>query len=475
MSPPSRLRSAIVVVLAALALYAATTHRRVFSAGNDAARWATIESLVDHGRASIERSRFAGTVDQVRLGELRFSNKPPLLALLGAAVYLPLQVVTGWSLAGPGAANVLWFVTVVLVGLPAALLAGRFHLALEHFPALEGSRRWLLTAALAAGTLLWPFATTLNAHVPAAALLFVALLAALDGRAVRSGAFAGFSAALDLLPGAGFVPVFAALLWKRGGGGAWKRFALGLSLPVAVVLVANRATHGSMLPIKLVPGAVDLSSLAGPSVGGVVLPQGAGYLFEILFGGHGLFAVSPVLLFGAVGLLLACRKGTTDGWGDRADWRWLAVGIAAQVIGHALLAGSYGGWSYGYRYLIPVQPVLLFAAPFALSRASSLRPILLGGALSISVLFAALGAYHPWPPGYEQETNRHPVASLVRNPVGGNAAAWLAAQAPGEAVTRLLADRFVSRDPAAARAYFALFFGSKGDLATMERFRIATP
>ncbi len=36
------------------AVYGATTHGRVFSAGNDASRWAQIESIVDHGRTTIE-------------------------------------------------------------------------------------------------------------------------------------------------------------------------------------------------------------------------------------------------------------------------------------------------------------------------------------------------------------------------------------------------------------------------------------
>ena len=95
----------VVVFLLALGLYAATTHRRVFIAGNDASRWAAIESLVDYGTASIERSRFAANVDRIRIGEREYSNKPPLLSLAGAAIYVVLQATFGWSLAGAGAAG----------------------------------------------------------------------------------------------------------------------------------------------------------------------------------------------------------------------------------------------------------------------------------------------------------------------------------------------------------------------------------
>ena len=144
-----------------------------------------------------------------------------------------------------------------------------------------------------------------------------------------------------------------------------------------------------------------------------------------------------------------------------------------QFAGHAALAGSYGGWSYGYRYLLPIQPLLLFCAPLALAGARRSRRryrILFAAVLPFSVLFAALGAYHPWPPAFEQESSGHPVAMLVENPVGGNAAGWLAEHAPGSALAGWAARQFVSPDRDLQRRYFALFFGSKGDLPTMRRF-----
>ena len=459
-------RPGLVVFLLALALYAATTHRRVFSAGNDAARWATIESIVDHGRMSIERSRFAATVDQVRLGDRSYSNKPPALALAGAAVYAGLQKLSGWRLDGGGAANVLWIVTIALVGLPAALMVRSFHGDLERSPGLAPLGRFSWTCALAAGTLLWPFATTLNGHVPAAALLFWAFLAARNGSALRSGMLCGLAASLDLLPGVGLAPFFGwiAQREKREQGGG--RFGVGFIGVAVVAAAANLAQHGSALPLKMVPGAIDLSARAGPSLFGVVLPERASYPLEVLLGWHGLFTVSPVLLFGAAGVWIASRRATPE----RTVWRILAFGLLVQVIAHAVLAGSYGGWSYGFRYLLPVHAFLLLCAPFALERRKPWVAPAFAGALAVSVLFAALGAYHPWPPAYEQEASKHPVAALVRNPVGANAAAFLVEHFPDSAGARWATRRFVSADPEEARVYFALFFGSKGDLATMRRF-----
>ena len=156
--------------------------------------------------------------------------------------------------------------------------------------------------------------------------------------------------------------------------------------------------------------------------------------------------------------------------GDVALWRLLALGIALQWVGHAVLAGSYGGWAYGYRYLLPIQPLLLLCAPPVLVAARRIARTAFATLLPISVLFAALGAYHPWPPAFEQDSSGDPVARLVRNPVGGNAAGWLAEHAPESALAGRMARSFVDPDPRQQRRYFALFFGSKGDLVTMRRF-----
>lgn len=128
MSPRSE---RVLVFCLALALYAATTHSRVFSAGNDASRWAQVEALVDHGSASIERSRFRGTVDRVLIGGREYSNKPPLLALAGAALYAPLRALTGWRLADPATGGrMIWLLTLLLIGVPAAATAMLFGAAL---------------------------------------------------------------------------------------------------------------------------------------------------------------------------------------------------------------------------------------------------------------------------------------------------------------------------------------------------------
>jgi hypothetical protein len=385
----------------------------------------------------------------------------------GAALYAPLAGLTGWRLGDPRSAGAaIRVLTFLLVGLPAAWTAARFD---RELGAAGAKSRTALTAALAFGTLLFSFGGTLNNHVAAAALLLAATLAAREGRAFASGLACGFAGAVDLLPGYGLAPfLLLALAWAPEG--RWRRtarFAGGVVPGVAAAVAANYYVTGTPLPPKLLPGAVDLAAQFGPSVAGVVLPESPWYPLAVLFGWHGLFLVSPVLVVAAWGLARACRHGLPAGEAT-FFWRALAAGVATQWAGHALLAGSYGGWSYGYRYLLPMAPLLLLAAPAATALPAGRR--LLHAALPVSILFAALGAYHPWPPAFEQQATRDPIASRVTNPIGGNAAALCVSRWPRAAPCTWLTARFVDRDPRAARSYFIYFFGSKGDLATMRRF-----
>jgi len=449
--------------------YAAITHGRVFSAGNDASRWAQIEAVVDLGTTSIEGSRFGATVDRVRVDGREFSNKPPFFSLVGAALYAPLARLTGWRLGDPRHAGaMIRLLTWLLVGLPAALTVALFDRTLARAARLGGRSRTVLTVALAAGTLVTSFAGTLNNHVPAAALLLAGFVATLEGEALGAGAACGFAAAVDLLPGFGLAPFLAAILWRDfpDRARALRRFALGLGSGVLAMAAADLYVTGTLLPPKFLPGAVDLAAQFGASAAGVVLPESPLYGLEILFGWHGLFLVSPVLVVGAWGL---ARASSRPPFGTAFAWRALAAALVAQAVGHALVAGSYGGWSYGFRYLLPIQPLLLLAAPAALEALPARR--VLAALLPVSVLFALLGAYHPWPPAFEQEQTRDPVASLVRDPIGGNATGLVCELAPASGLCAGLGRVFVSADPQARRRYLVYFFGSKGDLETMREFQ----
>ena len=463
--------SLLTAGLLAFFLAAVITHPRVFAAGNDASRWAQIEAIVDFGEGAIDRTSFAWTVDRVEVGGKSFSNKPPLLAVAGAGVYAGIRSATPWRLGDPASRwLVVYLVTLVVVGGAATWLAVAMARALGAARGVTPSERRLVLAALLAGTVATSFTSTLNNHTVAAALLFAGWRAALAGHGGRAGLAAGLATGVDFVPGLGLLPVLAWTALGRGGRAAGRRFAAATLGFAAALPALNLALVGSPWPAKMIPGAHDLSASLAPSVAGVLLPESWTYPLEVLFGWHGFFSLSPVLLFGVVGLAVACRRGGPGqarlGVGA-GEARALAAALGIQILFHGLFAGSYGGWSYGFRYLIPLVPFLLFFAPLALA---GWRRRLFAALLVPSVAIAMLGAFHPWPPAFEQSAGQDPVASLVTNPVGGNLAALLAVRAPESAAARWAAHRFVSPAPAAQRRYFALFFLSRGDPATARRF-----
>jgi hypothetical protein len=445
------------VFLAVFALMACLTHRRVFLAGNDASRLAQIEALVDLGHTHIGESRYAWTVDRVTIDGRDYSNKPPFLSLIGAGVYAVVERACGLSFARHEAATV-YLLTLILIGGSTAWLCARFYGELARlYPGAAERARLLSTAALAAGTILATFSTTFNNHTPAAACLFAACCAAWNGRSWRAGTWLALTALIDPAPGLVFAPLLAVVLAGAAARVKLKGYLLALALAVAAFAGANAWISGYPLPPKMAPGAVDHSSGFAASVAGVLLPDDPWYPIACLFGWHGFFSVSPVLLLGAAGLAAAIRAGRPL---PRRSSAALAIGCAVMIGGHAALAGSYGGWSYGFRYLIPVVPLLLFFAPPLVERLGNaiVLPLLL-----VSAVTASIGAYHPWPPGYEQEAGKDPVASIVVNPIGGNLAAWVNRYWPGSALGERLGAAFISPDPELRRRYLWLFYRSKGD------------
>ncbi|HZM71652.1 MAG TPA: hypothetical protein VFB95_14925 [Candidatus Cryosericum sp.] len=464
-------RSFWLLLLLTLAGLAPLVHAHVFQAGNDASRFAQIEALVDFGEGPIDDTRYRWTVDRVIIGSRVYSNKPPLLSLLGAVVYLGIRTVTGLTFARNEAA-VIYLLNLLLAALPTAWLVARFHGTLVSLWSAHGNEGGgpgiarsaaLVTAALAAGTILTSFSTVLNNHTIAAACLFAACAAAWSGGALAAGAWIALTACIDQVPGLVFAPALAVMVRDLGGRRGLVRYLGALAAGGLVFVVANLLVTGSPWPPKMVPGASDFSSGMAPSVAGVLLPKDWTYPLAALFGWHGFFSVSPVLLFGAAGMVRAARTGVPL----RRLWVvLLGAACAVMIAGHALFVGSYGGWSYGFRYLIPIVPVLLFFAPGVLGAKGRwiFVPILL-----ISCFTALLGAYHPWPPGHEPETGRHPVASVVTNPIGANLAAWMRQHLPGGGPADLAGRLFISADRQERERYLALFYASKGDLAMAQR------
>lgn len=462
MSPPTLKklwlshRPQVIIFVSVFLFLALFTHNKVFLAGNDSSRYAQIEALVDYHQTNINESKYNWTIDRVTLNEKDYSNKPPSLSIIGSGIYLVLKNIFGLTFQKNESLTV-YLLTLLIIGLSTSWLATKFYTSLEIHKNIQHNIRVLATLALTTGTILTSFSVTFNNHTVAAALIFAAFSDAMAQKSFKAGMWVSLAMCIDVVPGALFIPVLALFLfYERGRNGLLKYFT-SVFIGGILFVSLNLLIAGHPLPPKLIAGGIDHSSQYESVVQHVPLPKNWLYPLQCLFGWHGFFSVSPVLIIGAIGLVLAVKKKEPL---KRRNTIFIGSGVLVMLLGYAFFIGSLGGWSYGIRYLIPIMPILLFFIPVVLKK---MRTPIFICVLTLSTLFALIGMYNPWPPVYEPEIEPHPVASLVKNPIGGNFSAWMREYFGKSALTKVVASNFIHPDEEKQNQYFFFFYKSKGD------------
>jgi hypothetical protein len=454
-------------VMILISVLLAITQEQVTLAGNEASRFALIESLVDSQQWNIDGSSFR-TGDIVRIGGKAYSNKPPFVALWGAGAYGLVKATLGWSFE-THRRRVVYLVTLLTIG----LCTLGFHLLLAHAyardPRIPSPLAPVLALAVVLGTTLISYSGTLNDHVPPAPFLLAALLAAKRGRPTLCGAAVGMCLLLNLVFGVVF-GLCLVLRWRERCA-AMSRYLAALGCFAAVFALVNQIATGFPLPPFL--------HLEGPGVQkpfgqfGLIRPDTWDYPIQALVGYRGFFVYSPILLVPLLGAKRIVRTVRRDPCGLPA----LALsGSALVILLHVCLAGGYGGWAYGYRYLIPLVAVFALAVPELWVRHRTALSIL----LIPSLILAALGCYAPWPPSYQGERASQPIARTVRFNAGSNLACLLVEHDwPGAA---RLSRWFIDSDPRRALLYQIMFFRVRRDddvarhlMRRLAEFRPATP
>ena len=462
MSPPTLKklwlshRPQVIIFVSVFLFLALFTHNKVFLAGNDSSRYAQIEALVDYHQTNINESKYNWTIDRVTLNEKDYSNKPPSLSIIGSGIYFVLKNIFGLTFQKNESLTV-YLLTLLIIGLSTSWLATKFYTSLEIHKNIQHNIRVLATLALTTGTILTSFSVTFNNHTVAAALIFAAFSDAMAQKSFKAGMWVSLAMCIDVVPGALFIPVLALFLfYERGRNGLLKYFT-SVFIGGILFVSLNLLIAGHPLPPKLIAGGIDHSSQYVSVIQHVPLPKNWLYPLQCLFGWHGFFSVSPVLIIGAIGLVLAIKKKEPL---KRRNTIFIGSGVLVMLLGYAFFIGSLGGWSYGIRYLIPIIPILLFFIPVVLKK---MRTPIFICILTLSTLFALVGMYNPWPPVYEPEIEPHPVASLVKNPIGGNFSAWMREYFGNSTLTKLVASNFIHPDEEKQNQYFFFFYKSKGD------------
>jgi hypothetical protein len=431
---------------------------------NDRSRWATVRALVDGdpktnqpmgtyiiGYRDPQTKRDQGiifedgwqSVDKVLHPEkLEFiSSKPPLLSTLMAGLYWLLQLITGWTLKD----NPFPVVRVLLFlvnWLPLLLYLFLFARLAERFGKTDWGRLFVIACACFA-TFVTTFAITFNNHSIATYCILFALyptLKILDSEQrslsppwwwfLLAGFFASLAACSEL-PAASFALALFVILLRWSPKKTLVFFLPAALIPLAAFILTNVAAVGQLRLAysefggpwyeyegshwRYTPGehkkGIDWAWTQEPRWQ---------YTFHVLFGHHGLFSLTPILLLAVCGMIrftfadirywifpLRRQKEPPGSENPEADNTRLQslLAVLTLVLTIVVVAfylnqyrPNYGGWTCGLRWLMWLSPLwLLCMLPVADHLAGCKWGRLLAYLmLGVSVFSANFAAANPW-------------------------------------------------------------------------------
>lgn len=370
---------------------------------NDGSRVATISSLVERGTWSIDATGYEGP-DRVFWDGHFYSSKPPVLSALGAAVYYPLHTVFGLELDATSEEPQLayYIITLIIVGGAYWVLLFFFFRSLV-LVGISQTGSMVTTGVLALSTILLPYMSTFNNHVVGAGLLSAAWYFLLCARgATRSrwrcvflcGLCVGFAAVIDVLVAAFFVVAFFVyLVWALRYRGVLLAYVLGLLPAVVMHGVLNYSFAGTIVPFYLLPGAYYFPGSYWYSPTRVDVAGGSrlAYAFRVLFGTHGFFSYTPVLL---LSVWAGVRAWTREKYAKELILlAGTSLGVVLYVV---LLTKGFAGYSYGARWLVALTPFVLWPLGFLFADMARFPKKIFLGSVLVSTVVAFVGLVDPW-------------------------------------------------------------------------------
>lgn len=375
--------------------------------GNVASDLAAIESLVERETFYINDSGYVTTIDKFKNGDHFFSQKSPVFHVIAAVPYAAMRAM-GFSLR-QNETLCLHVLTLFMSVFPMGWLLW----ALWSHPWMarrSGCQRSGWTAAFAFGSLLAPFALTLNHYVLASAALMQAWklicmpekkLDPSSNRSLLMGFFISLSFASDIPPA--FIFGVGLAIWqavKAPRQLIW--LALGAAPLAALYAGLNIAILGSPLPPNMHESSMlyyegsfwneirDRIERGEPDY------YQASYwrrLYHGTLGHRGFYWMTPLLALATGRALRVASKRR------RARTAMLAA-VMFPLAALALTmrwAQDMGGGSYGVRHIFAAAAPLFAALAFPLAiRRKKLWRAAVAMATILGCAVAALGAFRPW-------------------------------------------------------------------------------
>ncbi len=427
-------------------LTALLTKNEVTMAGNESSRFGTVQALAEQNTFELNHTAFR-SVDRIIVGNKIYSDKPLMLMVVHGMMFKVIAAITGISF------DSHYFLSVYLtnlfgIGLLNIVLFILFFRRLDRDVEAPFYSKLFLSVSLVISTMLLSYGVTMNNHTPAALILFILFLQFMDYsakdtvlRAFMIGITAGVLLNVEIPVGgilgiSSFLTVL--LLSKEQKAAKTAIYSLGGLLPIFAMCLVNYIAIGRFLPQYLGAGGSYQPSLSNISVE---------YFWNILFWNRGFFSYMPAMLF-IIPVLLINRKILKN----RLELIVLLT-IAAIILFYGLFTAEYGGWAYGFRYLIPVIPVLWFfiAREYA-PKIHSWQYAVLSVLIFWGIITSYVGSYNPWCSCYEA-TNSKPnsVDHYVRCSFAANLLCISFEQDPDSVLSRFMINNVYG--PVVAAAY----------------------
>ncbi len=429
---------ALVLMLLLGFLY---TKSEVTMAGNESTRMGTVQCVVDLGTFALENGMFK-TLDRVIMNNHVYSDKPLLLQVLVCAPYWVIKNVFGFSF------EEHYYLVISLLNylcfyLLNVLMFWLFHKMISRkLPDAAPSFRLFGAAALVFSTMLFSYNVAINNHTPAAAMVLI-LLYYLEryeremppGAAFLTGILTGTLLNFEYIFGGVFgLSAFVLVLFSPEWKIRWRApmlYACGAFIMVVVLFLLNFIAFGTPVPLYSETHHVTYNA------------QILSYIFNSTFGFKGVFLYMPALLFIIPVVIKTVRER-----GDRLKAIML-ISVGAAFLLYWIVTKEYGGWSFGFRYLIPVVPVMFYYIVLDLQNwRKGVKTYLFLLCVAWGILVSQLGAYNPWCISYEPHITGERYAKF-KNSFLGNFFCWSFEYYPDSFFTRFQIDKvYGERDSA---------------------------
>ncbi|WP_435009712.1 hypothetical protein P12x_000960 [Tundrisphaera lichenicola] len=372
-------------VIVTCALISLGSARDYAGGSNDGSRLASVESLVDHRTWVIDRSIFVdpaqasrleiwpprsphpeGIIDKLRIDGHYYSDKPPVTAVLMAAVYQVIQWTTGLVARESPGLFCAWM-TLTSSGLAFVLASWcLYRIGLES--GLSRRSSVLLAASLALATVAPAYSRQVNASILLLAIAMALMLVLVripegsdrnSGKsALLAGGLAGLGYSTDLGCGPVLVLCVGAWLFHRGS----FRLAPLIWYGVGAFpwLLGHHALNymigGTIGPMNTVPeyfrwpgSPFTEANLTGGGAGHANLLEYLSHANGFLFGWKGFICHNPTLLLAFPATLALLRTRRPD--------RPLVLASAAWASGtwllYSLQSSDLSGFNISVRWLVP--------------------------------------------------------------------------------------------------------------------------